>query len=238
MTEPGELFGHIRYWLSREGALRGHRVVVSAGGTREPLDPVRVLTNLSSGKQGFALAQAAVDVGADVVLIAPSGLQPRPISVEFVEANTSLEMEEAVLRACQKADVLIMAAAVSDFRPAQRLDYKIKKDQGVPELSLEQTTDILKAVARQREESGTPKVVVGFAAESEDLIENAQEKLKEKKLDLIAANDIRAPDSGFGVDTNRVTLLSADGETEPLSLMTKFEVAQEIVARVISILKL
>jgi phosphopantothenoylcysteine decarboxylase/phosphopantothenate--cysteine ligase len=237
MTEPAELFGHLRYILSRGGRLDGKRVVVTAGGTQEPLDPVRVLTNLSSGKQGFALAQAALDLGAEVVLIAPTGLRPKPIGVELIDATTSSDMESAVLRACQNADVLLMAAAVSDFRPAQTINKKIKKGLGIPELRLEPTADILKAVSRQREEMGTPEVVVGFAAESEDLIENAQEKLKDKNLDLIAANDILASDSGFGVDTNRVTLLSADGEIETLALMTKFEVAQKILERVITILE-
>jgi phosphopantothenoylcysteine decarboxylase/phosphopantothenate--cysteine ligase len=145
-------------------------------------------------------------------------------------------MEEAVLQASRNAQVLIMAAAVADFRPAARADQKIKKRDGIPALTLEPTADILAAVARLRQESGHPGVVVGFAAESQDLIENAQAKLGAKHLDMIIANDISAPDSGFEVDTNRVILLTASGEIEELPLMSKTEVAEKIFQSVLGFL--
>jgi phosphopantothenoylcysteine decarboxylase/phosphopantothenate--cysteine ligase len=214
MTEPQDLSGSIRYILTRQGPLSGRRVVVTAGGTQEPLDPVRVLTNRSSGKQGFALAQAALDSGAEVTLIATPVVLPAPKGIEYLPVETASEMEEAVLKSCQTADVLIMAAAVADFRPVKVASHKIKKGSGVPTLTLEHTSDILASVADQRENYRSLKTVVGFAAETEDLLVNAQAKLKAKGLDMIVANNINAPGAGFGTDTNRVTLLTADGKDE------------------------
>lgn len=237
MTEPLDLLSHIRYHLSRGGPLQGRRVVVTAGGTQEPLDPVRYLTNRSSGKQGYALAQVTLDAGADVVLVTAPTALPVPVGVERVDVRTAAEMAEAVLQACRDADALLMAAAVADFRPAQAAGQKLKKGQGVPTLALESTPDILAAVARQRQETGCPRVVVGFAAETQDLLANARVKLLEKGLDIIAANDVSATDAGFGVDTNRVTLLDADGGTEALPLMSKAEVAGRVVEKVIARLK-
>jgi phosphopantothenoylcysteine decarboxylase/phosphopantothenate--cysteine ligase len=143
-------------------------------------------------------------------------------------------MAEAVLSACQDADVLLMAAAVADFRPAHAAQQKLKKDRGLPILALEPTADILASVARQREAVGKPEVVVGFAAETENLMENAQAKVRAKALDLIVANDITAPDAGFAVDTNRVTLIGARGEAEALPLLSKTEVAARVIERVIT----
>jgi len=240
MVEPAEILGHLRLILGRGGALAGRSVVVSAGGTQEPLDPVRVLTNRSSGKQGFALAQAALDAGAQVTLIAtPTALTP-PVGARVVHVETARQMLEAVLAESASADALIMAAAVADFRPNQAAASKMKKRDGIPQVTLEATEDVLEAVARQRlalsevEGSKTkrPKVIVGFAAESQNLLSNASEKLKSKKLDMIAANDISASDAGFGVDTNRITLLFANGKQESLPLMSKIEVAETIVARI------
>jgi phosphopantothenoylcysteine decarboxylase/phosphopantothenate--cysteine ligase len=236
MTEPQELLGHIRYHLSRGGPLQDRKVVVTAGGTQEPLDPVRTLTNRSSGKQGVALAQAALDAGADVVLIAAPVAVPIPIGVKHVPVGTAADMAKAVLAACQQADALVMAAAVADFRPAQAAQQKLKKEQGLPSLALERTPDILAAVAHQRRETGQPRVVVGFAAETENLLKNAQAKLQAKALDLIVANDVGAVDSGFGVDTNRVILIDARGTVETLPLLTKAEVAQRVIERVLAIL--
>jgi phosphopantothenoylcysteine decarboxylase/phosphopantothenate--cysteine ligase len=145
-------------------------------------------------------------------------------------------MAEAVLAACQDADALVMAAAVADFRPAQAEAQKIKKDRGLPALPLEPTQDILVAVAQQREQTERPQVVVGFAAETQDLLAHARAKLEAKKLDLMVANDVSAADSGFAVDTNRVTLLDADGTAESLPLLTKAEVAQKVVAKLIRLL--
>ncbi len=245
MVEPSEIIGHLRLVLGRGGLLAAKKVLVSAGGTQEPLDPVRVLTNRSSGKQGYALAQAALDAGAQVALVsAPTSLTP-PVGARVIEVETARQMLEAVLAESADADALVMAAAIADFRPKQTAPSKMKKRDGIPQIELEATEDVLEAVARQRlalsevEGSGKKrsKVTVGFAAESRDLLVNASEKLKSKKLDLIAANDISASDAGFGVETNRVTLLFANGKRESLPLMSKAEVAEIIVARIAALLE-
>ena len=237
MTEPQEILGRIRYTLSRGGPLKGRRLVVTAGGTQEPLDPVRYLTNRSSGKQGLSLAQAALDAGGDVTLIAAPVALPIPVGVDHVPVRTAAEMAQAVLAASQDADALLMAAAVADFRPAQMAEQKVKKERGLASLGLEPTTDILAAVASQRPSSKHPRVVVGFAAETENLIDNAKAKLKAKTLDLIVANDVSAADSGFAVDTNRVILLDAWGDSEPLPLMSKTAVAERVIGRVTELLQ-
>lgn len=232
MVEPLEILGHIRYWLGRQGALEGKRIVITAGGTREPIDPVRFIANRSSGRQGYALAQAALDAGADVTLIsAPSGLTA-PIGARLVKVQTAAEMLEAVLAECAQASALIMAAAVADFRPLQPAPEKIKKSSGLKTIELEPTVDILAAVAQHRREHGFPQRVIGFAAESQNLIQNAQAKLQAKQLDLIVANDISAPDAGFEVETNQVTLIYADDHIERLPLMSKAEVAEVIIHQV------
>jgi len=188
-----------------------------------------VLTNRSSGKQGYALAQTALDMGAEVTLItAPTALIP-PVGARLVEVQTAAQMLEAVLAASAESDALIMASAVADFRPKNIAKDKIKKAGGIPPVELEATEDILKGVAGRRQATECPRLVVGFAAESRDLLENAAHKLKSKGLDFIAANDISVKDAGFAVDTNRVTLLFADGRKEALSLMSKTEVAEVIL---------
>jgi len=227
MLEPAEILGHIRMVLGRNGKLAGKKVVVTAGGTQEALDPVRVITNHSSGKQGYALAQAALDSGADVCLItAPVGLTP-PVGARVVKIKSAQELLEAVLN--ESADALIMAAAAADFRPKDTAKDKIKKRDGIPQIELEAAPDILSAVADLKSKEKRYKVVVGFAAESRALIENAAEKLKSKGLDFIAANDISAEDAGFAVDTNRITLLFADGKKEVLPLLSKAEAAEKII---------
>jgi phosphopantothenoylcysteine decarboxylase/phosphopantothenate--cysteine ligase len=237
MTEPAVLLGHIRYLLTRQGALQGRHVIVTAGGTQEAVDPVRMITNHSSGKQGYALAQSALDAGAQVTLIsAPVALQP-PQGVEYLQVISTAEMETAVLNACRKADVLIMAAAVADFKPTQAAEQKIKKRAGVPTLELEPTSDILLAVAKGRQKSDQPQVIVGFAAETHDLLAHAKAKLKSKHLDLIVANDVSHPGSGFGVDTNQVTILFPDGCTKPFPLLSKSEVADRVIAEVVELLR-
>ncbi len=237
-VEPAEILGRIRLALARGGRLAGRRLVVTAGGTQEPIDPVRYITNRSSGKQGYAIAQAALDAGAQVTLVThPTGLIP-PVGAEVVEVRAAQEMQEAVLGACEKADGLVMAAAVADFRVKNVAGHKLKKRDGIPQIELVAAADILGAVARAR--GGILnhlKVVVGFAAESRDLIENAVAKLTSKQLDFIAANDISATDAGFAVDTNRITLLFADGRREALPLMGKDEVAAAIIERVADILE-
>lgn len=237
MTEPSVILGRIRYTMSRGGPLQGRKVIVTAGGTQEPLDPVRFLTNRSSGKQGLALAQAALDAGADVTLVAAPVALPLPIGVNHVPVRTAAEMAGAVQAASGDADALLMAAAVADFRPALAADQKLKKERGLASLPLEPTTDILSTVAEQRHESRRPRVVVGFAAETEDLLENAAAKLQAKDLDLIVANDVSATDAGFAVNTNRVILLDAWGNSEPLPLMSKTAVAERVLDRVIKLLE-
>jgi phosphopantothenoylcysteine decarboxylase/phosphopantothenate--cysteine ligase len=237
MTEPGVLLGHIRYLLTRTGPLQGRRVVVTAGGTQEAIDPVRILTNRSSGKQGYALAQAALNAGAQVTLISTPVSLEAPQGSQLVNVTSASDMESAVLIACAQADVLIMAAAVADYRPIWKATQKIKKDSGVPNLELESTTDILQAVWQQRQQAGSLRVVVGFAAETQELVTNARSKLNSKHLDLIVANNVSGPQSGFEVDTNEVTLLFPDGQAEPLPLLTKSEVAGRVVAEVIKLLE-
>jgi phosphopantothenoylcysteine decarboxylase/phosphopantothenate--cysteine ligase len=237
MLEPAEILGHIRHTLARGGPLQGRKVVVTAGGTQEPLDPVRFIANRSSGKQGYALAQAALDQGAEVVLISAPVHLPTPLGARRVNVTTAEEMKSMVLHEMSSADVLLMAAAVADFRPAGPAGQKIKRHQGIPEIKLEKTPDILQEVSNLKARSVFTGIVVGFAAESQDLLENARHKLTSKGLDLIAANDITAQDAGFAVDNNRVTLLDAGGRQEDLPLMSKEEVAGRILERVIELLK-
>jgi phosphopantothenoylcysteine decarboxylase/phosphopantothenate--cysteine ligase len=236
MEEPGELMGHIRLLLSRGGPLSGCKILVTAGGTQEPIDPVRAIANRSSGKQGFALAQAALDLGAEVTLVAGTTDLPSPAGARRLDVRTTQEMLEAVLAEASHADALLMAAAVADFRVKAPSGQKIKKESAIPRIELDPTPDILAAVASQKLTEHCPRVTVGFAAESQDLIKNARAKLTSKGLELIVANDISAPDAGFAVDTNRVTLLSPDGGIEELPLMSKAEVAEVVLERVMAIL--
>jgi phosphopantothenoylcysteine decarboxylase/phosphopantothenate--cysteine ligase len=231
LVEPETIVGAVKLELARQGDLAGFGIVVSAGGTREPLDPVRYLSNYSSGKQGYALAEAARDRGAKVTLVSTTTALAAPYGVELVPVETVIEMRDAILEACKTSQALIMAAAVSDYRPMQRADEKIKKGE-TPALTLElvQNESILSAV---------PDLIVkvGFAAETQDLIENARRKpLSHGRLDLICANDLTAEDAGFGVDTNRVTILDADGGVEELPLLSKYEVAQRILDRLLPLL--
>lgn len=233
LTDPLAILGRVRYLLTRGGQLAGRHVVVTAGGTREPVDPVRYLTNHSSGKQGYAVAQAALDAGAEVTLITTVDSLPLPAGAKRVLVGSALELKDAVIETVTAADVLVMAAAVADFRPAQTAGQKIKKEGGVPTLELAANPDILLAVAEQRQAIGLPIVVVGFAAETENVQEYARAKLRRKGLTFIVANDVSAPDAGFAVDTNRVTLIGADGWTETLPLMAKSDVADKVVQRIV-----
>lgn len=233
LPETPALMGAIRRALARDGVLAGRVVVVSAGGTREAIDPVRYVTNHSSGKQGYAVAQAALDAGADVILVTTVSL-PTPYGANVVAVDSAEQMLSAVLQASEKADALVMAAAVADFRPETVATQKIKKkDDGAGlSLNLVRNPDILLEVKAKRESGGFPRVVVGFAAESQDLIENAEAKLKRKGVNLLVANDISADDAGFGTETNRVVILDASGQQTPLPLMSKTEVAEEIIRRI------
>lgn len=210
--------------------LAGKRVVVSAGGTQEPIDPVRYVGNRSSGKMGFAMAEAARDRGAEVTLITGPTALDDPIGIDVVRVQTALQMRDAVKKAASKADVLIMAAAPADFRPARIAKSKIKKES-LSELSLQLVAnpDIISEV-----EGKTLKV--GFAAESEDLVRNATAKLKRKSLHLIVANNITEAHSGFGTDTNKVTLIDSQGKIEALPLLPKSEVAHKVLDKVVDLL--
>jgi len=236
MVEAEEIVEAARWVLGRGGALAGRQVVVTAGATREPLDPVRVLTNRSSGKMGYALARAARDRGAKVTLVhAPTAL-PLPWGVTEVEVETTQQMHDAVLAALPQTDILIMAAAPVDFRPASVARQKIKKQTAGAGLTLdlERTPDILMEVAARRDELGRPLVTVGFAAETENLIENARHKLRSKRLDLIVAND---PRQAMGAEASQVTLLDAAGEVEELPPLPKAEVAERVMKWVIEALR-
>lgn len=235
MMEPPDLLGHVRLALGRRGILHGKHIVVTAAGTREAIDPVRYISNHSSGKQGFALAQAALDRGARVTLVTGPAHLPTPVGVERINVESAAEMAAAVLQASENAEALIMAAAVADFRPARVAEHKIKKTT-LPTIELERTEDILTAVADRRAHTRKPTVVVGFAAESENLIENAREKVFRKNLSLIVANDISEPNSGFNVDTNRVTLIGATGGVDQLPMLSKAMVADAVMERVAKLL--
>jgi phosphopantothenoylcysteine decarboxylase/phosphopantothenate--cysteine ligase len=231
MSEPGAVFGAARILLGPR-SLAGERVLVTAGGTREPIDPVRSIVNRSSGKMGYAVAAEAARRGAEVMLVSgPTGLDT-PVGVRRIDVETALEMREAVRSELEGIGIAILCAAVADFRPAQPVERKIKKedlplDAGL-QLELVPNPDILAEVSRERGE----RVVVGFAAESHDVLEAARRKLARKGCDLLVVNDISRDDAGFEVDTNAVTLLGANGEVEELPLLPKPEVAARLLDRV------
>lgn len=234
MMEPAELLATVRLELAKSGPLNGRRVVVSTGPTREAIDPVRFITNRSTGKQGLAVAQAALDAGADVSLIYGPISEPIPFGVEKIPVQTTQEMGEAVLNSVLNSDALFMVAAVADFRPDIRSDRKIKKtdqDWGLA-IGLEVTLDILTAVKEQREKCGCPKVTLGFAAETHDAFDYGREKLLRKGLNFIAVNDVMNKGVGFEGDTNQVLLLSSAGVVEEIPLQSKTAVAERLVHHV------
>jgi phosphopantothenoylcysteine decarboxylase/phosphopantothenate--cysteine ligase len=230
LADSDKIIGTIKQVLGRRGDLAGKKLVVTAGGTQEPIDPVRHITNPSSGKMGYAIAEAARDRGAEVKLITAPVSLPQPAGVKVIPVRTTLEMQKAVAKAVTKADALIMAAAVTDYQPKTTAKDKIKKDTLEMKLELVRTPDILAEVKGDF-------IKVGFAAESNDIIANAKNKLKNKKLDMIVANDITAADSGFGVDTNKVIIIDKKGKVEKLPLMSKREVADRILDGVVGLVK-
>jgi phosphopantothenoylcysteine decarboxylase/phosphopantothenate--cysteine ligase len=236
MSEPTAILDAARWVLGRSGRLTGSTVIVTAGGTREAIDPVRFVGNRSSGKMGFALAAAARDRGAAVTLIHGPVALPTPYGVKEMAVDSCAEMKRGVLECLRDTDALIMAAAVADYRPETASAQKIKKEEDRLALNLVRTADILSAVAKLRGAGCRLKAVVGFAAETRDLLDNARTKLERKQLDLIVANDVSAADSGFEVDTNRVTLLDAAGGVQPLPLMSKTAVAEMIIDRLVALL--
>lgn len=232
MVEPGDLFGHVRLLLARGGPLAGRKAVVTAGPTREALDPVRYISNRSTGKQGLAVAQAALDAGADVTLIAGPVGEPFPHGATVIPVETTQQMGDATLEAVRDVDLLYMVAAVADFRPEAVADRKLKKtetEQWGLAIGLERTLDILTAVKEQRDRTGYPHIVLGFAAETHNAFEYGRDKLLRKGLDFIAVNDVLVKGAGFAVDTNQVTLLDRNGVVEEMALQSKTAVAERIV---------
>lgn len=225
MPEPEMLLAELEYAVGCEKDLTGKRILVTAGATREPLDPVRFITNHSSGRMGTELAYAAALRGADVTLVHGNMSVPVPPFVTAVEAGTAREMFEAVKNNCETADAVIMAAAVADYRPVTAETEKIKKKEDTLVLTLEKTDDILKYLGEHRTGG---RILCGFAMETENLLANARRKREEKHADLIVANSLREAGAGFGTDTNIVTLISESGE-EQLPLLSKAETAQRIL---------
>ena len=231
MLEPSALVDHVRMVLARGGDLSGRKIVVSAGGTQEAIDPVRVVTNRSSGKMGFAIARAARDRGASAVIVAAPTALPDPAGIDVVRVESALEMRDAVVAQCEDADALVMAAAVADWRPAGAADHKLKKGEAVTlTVDMVRNPDIVSGI-------GGNLIKVGFAAETEDVIENAHGKLVDKGLDLIAANGVTSADSGFASDTNRVALLDRNGGVTELGLLTKYDVGHRILDKVVHMLE-
>ena len=230
LAEPEKVFEVITELLTN-GDFNGRRVVVTAGGTREAIDPVRYVGNRSTGKQGYAIAEAALARGAEVTLISTVDLEA-PLGVDLVSVESASEMHEAVLERAD-ADVIVMAAAVADFRPLDVSDSKIKKDGGPPKLVLEATVDILSDLGSSKLPG---QVVVGFAAETDELVAHASAKLERKNVDVIVANDVSAPEVGFAHETNEVTILEADGCLRHVSLRSKREIADEVLDTVAQIL--
>lgn len=231
LADTDTIFGTIENVLSRTHDLSGLSVVVTAGGTREPIDTVRVIANRSSGKQGYALAEAAAQRGAKVTLVTTVDREPRePMMVVHVE--TAEEMRGSVMALAARADVIVMAAAVADFRPANPVDGKIKKHEGIPTINLEPTPDILAELGRNKP-SG--QILVGFAAETTDLIANATSKLTKKCVDLVVANDVSAAGVGFQHDTNEVTLIRAGHAPKLVEMAGKHNIAHAVLDSVLQI---
>ena len=227
MIEPFDIISAANMLLGKDGDFSGKKIVVSAGGTEEAIDPVRNITNRSSGKMGYAIAEAARDRGAMVSLVAAPNNLAKPVGISVTNIQTAEDMKKAIEDECLEADALIMAAAVADWRPLEKLDSKAKKDKADTwSLELVKNPDIIAGINSRN------LIKVGFAAESEHLVENSKIKVKSKNLDFIVANDITAVDSGFSVDTNKVTIIHADGTTEALPLMSKYDVAHSILDRV------
>jgi len=231
LADPDTIFATIEDVLSRSQDLRGLSVVVTAGGTREPIDAVRVIANRSSGKQGYALAESAAQRGANVTLVTTVDREPRE-SMTVIPVETAQQMHDAVLSLSATADVIVMAAAVADFRPTSPVDGKIKKNDGIPTIDLEPTPDIL-AELGQNKRSG--QILVGFAAETNDVIANATSKLTKKCVDLVVANDVSAAGVGFQHDTNEVTLLRPGHTPQLVELAGKHAIANAVLDSVLQI---
>jgi phosphopantothenoylcysteine decarboxylase/phosphopantothenate--cysteine ligase len=229
LAENEKILGIIRQVLGRNGDLAGKCIVVTAGGTQEPIDPVRYITNRSSGKTGYAIAQAARDRGARVLLVSAPTALPEPVGIHVINVVTAAQMRDVVLKATLKADALIMTAAVSDYQPISAASSKIRRRARKLTLELVSTPDILAEVRGDF-------IRVGFAAETENLVPNATAKLKRKQLDMIVANDVTLSGSGFGADSNKVVLIDSQGHVEDLPLLPKQEVAHHILDHLATLL--
>ena len=233
LVEPDEAFERVVAAASagraRRDDLAGCRVLVTAGGTREPIDPVRYLGNRSSGKMGFAIAAAAAARGAKVDLVAAPTSLPTPPGVERHDVTTAVEMREVVFGLVDAVDVIVKAAAVADFRPAEVAASKLKKSAGAPRIELVPNPDILADLGARRAEGHPRPLLVGFAAETDDVEDNARAKLERKNADLLVVNDVGAPDAGFAVDTNRVVILGRDGSRIEVDLAAKSAVADRVL---------
>jgi phosphopantothenoylcysteine decarboxylase/phosphopantothenate--cysteine ligase len=229
MPEPEEIMSHLGRLLEADSPLKGKQVVVTAGATREPIDPVRFISNHSSGKMGIALARAAWRRGADVRLIAGHVDISIPREIPSVTAITVHDMAKSVAQSLPTVDVLIMAAAPADFRPESQATHKIKKGKTAPNIALTETEDILKSTIGKRKKKS---LIVGFALETNDGLANAREKLKAKDLDIVVLNNANEEGAGFGVDTNRVTLIGRNGSEEPINLMSKTDLAEVLLDRI------
>jgi len=233
LAELSEVMERVEDLFSKKD-LRKEKILVTAGPTQEPMDPVRFLTNHSSGKMGYALAKAARRIGAEVILVTgPTSLPAPRGDIKVVGVQTAAQMRKAVLSHMEGCSVVIKAAAVSDFRPKTVSSQKLKKAEASPSLPLERTEDILREIGKRK----GSRILVGFAAETENLISNARRKLQEKNLDLIVVNDVTKPGAGFGQDTNQVKILYPSGEARDLPLMSKEEVSQSILDEVVKLLK-
>ena len=233
LPEPEQLLELCLHAVAREKDLRGRRVLVTAGPTREALDPVRYLTNRSSGRMGYAIAKAAARRGAEVTLVSGPTALPRPGYMEIVEIESAREMYEAVTSRAPDMDIIIKAAAVADYRPADVAEDKIKKKDGDLSIPLERTLDILAALGQNKREG---QFLCGFSMETRDLIENSRKKLTKKNLDMVAANNVKVEGAGFGVETNVLTLITAEGEKE-LPLMSKDAAADALLDEIVRRMK-
>jgi phosphopantothenoylcysteine decarboxylase/phosphopantothenate--cysteine ligase len=232
LVEPSDILSHIRLLLGQTGDLAGRKIVVSAGGTQEPIDPIRFLGNRSSGKMGYALAEAAIDRGANTVIVAaPNNLIP-PAGTKILKVVTAKEMHSAIVNEMEDCDILIMSAAVADWRPKETAKNKIKKnDLKNLSITIKKNEDIIANIKK-------PNLVkVGFAAETENMLSQARQKLKEKNLDLIAANNVSGDNTGFGSDNNEVVLIDREGNVNELGLLSKYEIGQHILNAVVPMLK-
>ncbi len=225
LPEPEEIEDAIASLVETDRYLQGRHVVITAGATQEEIDPVRYITNHSTGKMGYALAKEARNAGAKVTLISGKTNLPQPYGVDVINVISAADMRECVVNNFEKADVVIMSAAVADYTPIEKVDHKIKKAEGNLSIALKRTQDILLTIGKKKREN---QVVIGFAMETENLLENAAKKLQEKNANYIIANSIREPGAGFGVDTNIVKIISPTS-VEDLGLLSKDDTAKEIL---------